>query len=268
MVLSTANNKSNRQLRWYWELAIVLIDRNLQRRYRGSVLGIYWSLFNPLIMTGLYTAIFGATFASYYNNSTLNYVLAAFTGLIVINFFSSSTAQALASVVENGAIVNKIRLPLFIFPLSTIGANIFQLIMGALPLLIIVTLIISRNPINSLALCLPIAALTLVCTGVGLLMSALYVFFRDLSYFYELLTFLLWIGSPVFYPADIVPEAVRKFLILNPLLPIIESIRQISLSGSLPDLVLIFQAFLSGTIVLVIGIVAFYSRQSQFIDLL
>lgn len=268
MVLARSNNKSDRKLRWYWELFIVLTERNLQRRYRGSVLGIYWSLLNPLIMTGLYTAIFGATFASYYDNSTINYILAAFTGLIVINFFSASTAQALASVVDNGAIVNKIRLPLFIFPLSTIGANIFQLIMGAFPLLVIVTLVISQSIVNTLALSLPLIALTLVCTGVGLLMSALYVFFRDLSYFYELLTFLLWISSPVFYPAEIVPEAVRKFLILNPLLPIIESIRQISLSGNLPDLFLVFHAFISGLIVLAIGIVAFSSRQSQFIDLL
>lgn len=87
MVLSAANNKSKQQLRWYWELFIVLIERNLKRRYRGSVLGVYWSLLNPLIMTGLYTAIFGAAFASYYDNSTLNYILAAFTGLVVINFF-------------------------------------------------------------------------------------------------------------------------------------------------------------------------------------
>lgn len=171
-------------------------------------------------------------------------------------------------MVDNGAIANKIRLPLFIFPLSTIGANIFQLIVGAFPILVGVTLIISHSVINTLALCLPLVALTLVCTGVGLLMSALYVFFRDLSYFYELLTFLLWISSPIFYPPEIVPEAVSKFLILNPLLPIIESIRQISLSGNLPNLLLICQAFLSGLIVLVLGIVAFSSWQSQFIDLL
>lgn len=268
MVLSATDDESRRHLRWYWELLLVLVERNLRRRYRGSVLGIYWSLLNPLIMTGLYTAIFGATFASYYNNSTLNYVLAAFTGLVVINFFSASTVQALTSVVENGAIANKIRLPLMVFPLSAIGANIFQLIMGAFPLLIVVTLIISGSVINTFALCLPLIALALVCTGIGLLVSALYVFFRDLSYFYELLTFLLWISSPVFYPAEIVPEPVRQFLILNPLLPIIQSIRQISLSGSLPDLLLIFQAFLSGSIVLAIGIVAFSSWQSQFMDLL
>ena len=268
MIAFTTKNKHPNQFRWYWELFYVLMRRNLKRRYRGSFLGVYWSLLSPLIMTALYTAILGSAFASYYNNSILNYVLAAFTGLVVINFFSSSTVQALASVVSNGAIANKIRLPLFIFPLSDIGANIFQLLMGVFPLLVIVTLIFSHNIINVISLIFPLFALVLVCSGLGLLMSALYVFFRDLPYFYELFTFLLWISSPVFYPPDIVPERVRIFLNLNPLLPIIESIRQISLTGNLPEIALIVHALLGGIIILTIGWVAFRWLQPRFMDLL
>lgn len=268
MITSLFNKQKNSDLRWYRELFIVLIRRNLKRRYRGSFLGIYWSLFNPLAMTGLYAAIFGATFAQYYDNSNLNYILAAFTGLAVFNFFSSSTALALTSVVENGSMVNKIRLPLFIFPLATIGASIFQFLMGAFPLLIIVTLFISHSLLNAIALILPTIALVMVCTGVGLFMSALYVFFRDLPYFYELVTFGLWIGSPIFYPPDIVPETVRQFLILNPILPVVESIRQIALSRELPDLMLIVHSLASGAIVLAIGTIIFSNWRDQFMDLL
>ena len=268
MVTSIFKDRDNQKLTWYRELLAVLIRRNLKRRYRGSFLGIYWSLLNPLVMTGLYTAIFGTAFAQYYDNSSLNYILAAFTGLVVINFFSSSTAQALASVVENGSMVNKIRLPLFIFPLSSIGANVFQLVMGVLPLLVVVTLIISKSLVNVIALALPITGLVLVCTGIGMLMSALYVFFRDLSYFYELLTFFLWISSPIFYPKEIVPDDVAQFLILNPIYPIIESIRQIALSGNLPDLTLIMHSLISGFIVLTVGAITFSFWRSQFMDLL
>lgn len=219
-------------------------------------------------MTGLYAAIFGTAFSSYYNNSTLNYILAAFTGLVVINFFSSATSQALVSVVASGSIVNKIKLPLFVFPLSFIGANVFQLLLGVFPLLLIITLIISHNLLNVLALMVPLLALVLVCAGVALLTSALYVFFRDLPYFYELLTFLLWISSPIFYPAEIVPEEVKDILILNPLLPIINSIRQISLSGNLPDVMLMLASVLSGVIVLTTGAIAFSLWQDKFMDLL
>ena len=268
MIAATTKNLKTFQMRWYWELLSVLVRRNLKRRYRGSFLGIYWSLLSPVIMTALYAAIFGTAFAAYYNNSTLNYVLAAFTGLVVINFFSSSTSQALVSVVENGAIVNKIRLPLFIFPLSFIGANFFQLLLGVFPLLMVVTLWLSHSLINVIALFFPLAGLIAVCAGVSLLTSALYVFFRDLPYFYELLTFLLWISSPVFYPSDIVPEGVKKILVLNPLLPIINSIRQISLSGTFPDATLILASLLSGMIVLTGGAIAFILWQDKFMDLL
>ena len=268
MVSHFFDKQQHGDLNWYRELLTVLIKRSLKRRYRGSFLGIYWSLLNPIAMTGFYTAIFGAAFAQYYGNSRINYIFAAFTGLVVVNFFSSSTVMALRSVVENGRIVNKIRLPLSIFPLAAIGANVFQLLLGAFPLLFIVTIFISRSWLNAIALVLPFVALILVCSGVGLLMSGLFVFFRDLLYFYELLTFLLLMGSPIFYPADIVPEAVQKFLILNPILPIIESIRQIVLSGNFPDLTLIAHSFISGSIVVTIGIIAFSAWRSQFMDLL
>lgn len=267
----SASGKANRHkptIYWYWELLLALIQRNLKIRYRGSVLGIYWSLLNPLIMTGLYTAVFGATFAKYYDNSIINYVLAAFTGLIVINFFTGSTFTALVSVVDNGAMVNKIRLPLFIFPLSNVGANVFQLLMGSFPLLVIATLILSPSIINVIALLLPLLALVAVCTGVGLLMSALYVFFRDLNHFYELFNYVLLISSPIFYPSAIVPTEVKKFLLLNPLLPIIESIRQIALSGDLPQISLIIHAAISSLIVLTLGVLTFTIWQSKFMDLL
>ena len=261
-------NSTRRHVQRYWELLHVLVSRNLKVRYRGSFLGVYWSLLNPLIMTGLYTAIFGAVFASYYGNSILNYVLAAFTGLVVINFFSASTSQALVSVVGDGALLNKIRLPVSIFPVSMVVANVFQFSMGVLPLLAIVTLVISKSVVNAVALLLPLLALALVCSGVGFLVSALYVFFRDLAYFYDLVVFVLWMSSPVFYPAKIVPEAVKPFLILNPLLPIIESIRQITLSGTLPDLDLISHSLLGGIIIFVLGWSCFRRLQPLFMDLL
>ena len=107
----------NSEISRYWELLQVLVKRNINTRYRGSLLGVYWSLMTPIIMTGLYTVIFGTTFEKYYDNSTIEYLLAAFTGLVVINFYNSSTSQALASIVFNGALLNKVKLPLSIFPL-------------------------------------------------------------------------------------------------------------------------------------------------------
>ena len=255
------------RLHRYWELIEVLVDRNLKVRYRGSFLGVYWSLLSPLLMTGLYTAIFGTTFAQYYDNSIANYVLAAFTGLITINFFSASTSQALPSLVESGTLLNKIKLPFSIFPLSMVVSNIFQFVVGSLPLLIIVTIVKSGFSWKILTLIIPFVALILVCSGIALLVSTLYIFFRDLPYFYELVVFVLWVSSPIFYPAAIVPPQVKPFLALNPLSPVIEGFRQIALTPESPDLRVMGQGVLSGLVVLAIGWGVFRSFRHQFIDL-
>jgi ABC-type polysaccharide/polyol phosphate export permease len=268
MVLLLKTSSRLSEVRHYWELLHVLVARNLKVRYRGSFLGVYWSLLNPLLMTGVYTAIFGTEFASYYGNSIVNYMLAVFTGLVAINFFSASTFQALWSVVNNGSLLNKIRLPVSVFPVSMIAANVFQFTVGVLPLLVVMTLINSKSLVNAIALLLPLLSLTLVCTGLAFLVSALFVFFRDLNYFYELVVFVMWLSSPIFYPAAIVPASVRSILVLNPLLPVIESIRQISLSGAAPDVSIIGQSLLSGTIILAIGWSFFHWWRHSFMDLL
>ena len=252
----------------YWQLLSVLVPQNLNTRYRGSFLGVYWSLLNPLIMTGLYTAIFGTAFASYFNDSIINYIFAAFTGLLVTNFYTSSTTQALSSIVSNGDLLNKIRLPLPVFPVSMIAANVFQFMVGSFPLLAIVTLINSHNIFYVFLILLPFCALTLVCLGVGLFVSALFVFFRDLGYFYEIACFIMWITSPVFYPVEIVPEKIQPFLSINPLVPIIVSLRQISLDGTAPDLHYLIRGFLSGLVLVTLGWLFFRKVQSYFMDLL
>jgi lipopolysaccharide transport system permease protein len=268
MAVSLDNSLFSPGLQRYFSVLYVLTLRNLKIRYRGSILGVYWSLLNPMIMTGIYTAIFGQAFTAYYDYSLINYLLAAFTGLVVTNFFVASTSQALTSVVSNGALLNKIQVPMSVFPLSMIAANLFQFSVGSLPLLAVATLLITHNPLHLLLLPLPILELLLTCTGIGLLIGTLYVFFRDLPYFYELITFALWISSPVFYPAAIVPEQVRAFLVLNPLWPIIEGLRQVVLSNQMPDFGMLGLGLLSSMLTCAIGCFCFLRWREAFMDLL
>ena len=271
MALSIKTNSRLSATQRYWELVSVLASREIKVRYRGSFLGVYWSLFNPLIMTGLYAVIFGAAFKKYYHDSLWEYVLAAFTGLAVIHFYNGSTAQALPSIVSNASLLNKIKLPVSVFPVSIIIANTFQLLVGMFPLLVVVTFLLSPNFssfVNILAIPLPLIALLLVSMGIGFLTSSLYVFFRDLPFFYELIQFVLMLSSPIFYPAEIVDPIIRPFLEFNPLYPVIESLRQIVLSGTLPDIFLIVRALLSGSIILATGWICFNWLRPRFMDLL
>ncbi|WP_338038774.1 hypothetical protein [Neosynechococcus sphagnicola] len=149
-----------------------------------------------------------------------------------------------------------------------VGANIFQFVVGVLPLLAVVALIKSGSILNVLALSLPLLALIFVSMGVSFFVSALYVFFRDLPYFYELILLVILMSSAVFYPANIVQGNVKKLLGLNPLASIIESLRQIAVVGTAPDLILIGKALLSSLLILGLGWLCFSRSRSQFMDLL
>lgn len=246
----------------------MLAVRSLKVRYRGSALGIYWSLSNPLIMTAIYSAIFGTAFAKFYGNSVVNYVLACFTGLVVLNFFSQTSSQALTSIVASGALLNKMRLPVSAFPLSVVLANLFQYAVGVIPLLIGVTLFVSHSPLHCVYLIVPSLALLMVTIGFSLGMSALFVFFRDLPYLYELVVFALWITSPIFYPIDLIPPGVRHWVTLNPVADIIELVRAIAFSSAPPSGTAMLNALLVSAVALGAGAAIFRLTEHDFMDLI
>ena len=254
--------------RRYIDVLSVLTERHIKARYRGSSLGVFWSLLNPLIMTGVYTAVFGHTFARYYDNSVITYLLAVFIGLVVMNFFSMSTVQALLSVVSNASLINKIRLPISVYPMSFMAASCFQLLVGAAPLLLLIAAFTSRNMANVLLLLIPLTALILVSVGAALGASLLYVFYRDIPHLYELLVFVFWVATPVFYPLSIVPARYRPFIEWNPLSQIIESIRSLALLNRVPSVLHLLVPLALGIVVAFLGWIAFRASSRRFMDYL
>jgi ABC-2 type transport system permease protein/lipopolysaccharide transport system permease protein len=246
----------------------MLAARTLKTRYRGSVLGIFWSLSNPILMTVVYTTIFGTAFKSYYGGSLFNYVFATFVGLAILNLFSQTTSQALASVVTAGGLLNKVSLPVSLFPISFVASNFFQFSVGPFPLLAAITLYKTHSLLNVVALLIPCAALMLVTIGFSLLTSALYVYFRDLPYMYEIVLFMVTMTSPIFYPAALVPAKVLPFLSINPLTNMVGSLRNIALVHGVPDFALAGKCLLIGTVYFLIGSIVFATRKRDFMDLL
>lgn len=245
----------------------VLFGRALKVRYRGSVLGVLWSALNPLGMAAVYAAIFGHTFAPYYGGSVVAYGAAVYIGLTIVGFFVGGTTQALPSIVQNGGLLNKMRIPFVAFPLSMLAAYGFQQLVGSVPLLAVLSLLENRDPVHVLLLVIPLTALAMFATGVGLFVSGANVFFRDVPYLYELVTFLLWITTPVFYPAGIVPQALLRILIFNPLFPIVESTRRLVLTTSLSDPSALGLALVESAATLAIGALAFRAMRPRFMDL-
>lgn len=263
-----ASSMGGTGLRRYFELVTTIAERYIKGRYRGSVLGVFWSLSNPLIMTVVYTLIFGTAFSKYYNGSILNYVLAVFMGLVVVTFFSQASSQALQSVVANGSLVNKIKVPLSVFPISVVVGNLFQFVVGVLPVLVIVTALVSHRIENVILIFVPALALLFVTVAAALTVSALYVFFRDLPYLYELVVFMAWMTSPIFYPEEIVPANLRPWIQFNPIAAITNDIRQIAFNQGHIQLHVLALTLLLSMATAVIGALIFWLLQKQMMDLL
>ena len=184
-------------------------------------------------MTVVYVTVFGSVFKSHYDNSIALYGISVFIGLLVVNFFTQSTSQALVTIVANGALLQKVRVPFSVFPVSAVMVHVVQFVAASLPVLVVTTAYDTHDPLRVVLLLVPALSLLMLSLGVGFVTSAGYVFFRDLTYFYELLQFVIWISSPVFYPIEIIPKTYRLFFELNPLYPILTSIRAIVSGGSI-----------------------------------
>jgi lipopolysaccharide transport system permease protein len=255
-------------LRRSLELIRISAFRSLKVRYRGTALGILWSFANPLLMTAVYTAIFGTTFSKYYDGSVTRYLLSAFVGLAVVTFFISATTEALATIVANGSLLNKIAVPPMIFPLASVAANVFQQAVTTFPIVFVLSIFATHDPVRVLLVPVVLASVVLLVSGFSIALATLYVFFRDLAHLWAMVGFILWLSSPLFYPIAVVPAQIRFWYFLNPVGEAITALREVVLvRGPIhfgPLLVTMFAGIAS----VLIGTWFFRTAQRDFMDLI
>lgn len=194
----------HRQLLW------LLTRRDLQVRYRGSVLGFLWTLIKPLILLATYYVILGQVLGA--AKGITNFGIYVFSGLTIYMLFSESLGAAAGSIVGNGGLVKKIYVPREIFPLAAVGGAIFMFAMQLVVLVGAVVLFQQWPDPSGLLFLLPAIALILIyVVAVGLLLSAMNVYLRDVQYITEiLLTLMMW-GSPIVYSWQMVKGLLVRF---------------------------------------------------------
>jgi ABC-type polysaccharide/polyol phosphate export permease len=250
------------------DLIRITAFRTLKVRYRGTALGILWSFMNPVLMTAVYTAIFGTAFSRYYDGSVARYVLSAFVGLVVVTFFVNATSEALGTIVANGQLLNKIAVPPVIFPIASVVSNLFQHAVTTFPIVFVVSILITHDPVRVALVPVVLLAVVMLVTGLSLALSALYVFFRDLPHLWSIVGFILWLTSPLFYPIEFVPASVRPYYDLNPIGAAITALREVALTrGPLHPAPILF-ALSAGAGALVLGAAFFRATRRDFMDLI
>jgi len=216
-----------------------LIGREIAGRYRGSVLGIAWSFFQPLLMLAVYTFVFSmvlqTTWRGEVGDGKVNFAIILFSGLIVYGLFAECINRAPTLILSNVNLVKRVVFPLEVLPVVMLGVAIFNLIVGLLILFGAILLFGLDFHGSSLYLPLVLSPLLLMTLGLSLLLAAAGVYLRDLGHVVVVVTTILLFLSPVFYSISAVPEKIRFVIYLNPLTFIIEQVRAVLIWGRTPD---------------------------------
>ena len=257
-----------------WEnrlLTRALVAREVLGRYRGSVLGVLWSLFNPILMLTVYTFVFSVVFKARWNagsDSRTEYALALFVGLIAFNLVAECVNRSPGLILANANYVKKVIFPLEILPVVTLGAALFHALASLAVWLLF--LLVAVGPPHWTALWLPfvLLPLALFVLGISWMLASVGVYLRDVGHVVGLFTTALMFLSPIFYPASALPDSLRTLFQLNPLTPSIEMMRDVLLWGRNPSLLLLAGETAVGATVAWAGFAWFQKTRKGFADVL
>jgi ABC-2 type transport system permease protein len=244
----------------YRDLIYQLVRRDIVTRYKRSVLGIAWTMLQPLGMMIIMTLVFSSLF-----QTVKGYPAYLLSGLIAWTFFSQATTAAIHQIVWGGTLLHRIYLPRTSFAVSAIGTGVINLVFSLVPLIAIM-LIIGR-PIRGSIIFVPIAMILLAAfaLGVGLILSTLAIYFPDVTEMYQIILVAWMYLTPIIYPEEILPEAYR-FLVtnLNPMYHLIKIFRMPLYEGIFPGWTEIAIASGIAIITLVIGWLFFAKKADEF----
>ena len=209
-----------------------LVKRDFKKKYKRTYLGMLWSLLSPLLT--LFTM--SLVFKHFFGNDTPHYTIYLFCGNIVFSFFSDSTNGGMGSLLANAGIFTKINVPKYLFLFSR---NVSSLINFGLTFVVfLIFCIIDGISVTPLFIFLlfPVICLVIFNLGVGLILSALFVFFRDMQYLWSVFTLLLMYLSAIFYTTErFAAIGAERLFLLNPIYVYIKYFRLIVINGALPS---------------------------------
>lgn len=216
-----------------------LTRRDVESRYRGSWLGLGWSVVAPLTMLAIYTLVFTrimhARWQGPAGDDALSYPLMAYSGMVVHTFIAEIMSSAPVSIIRQGNYVKRVVFPLTLLPVVAVGSASVGLIVGLALLIVMNTCAGSGLHATVLALPLAIAPTLLLGLGLAWLLAAVGTFVRDIPHVTGFVVTALFFASPILYPAEAVPDPLRQVLQFNPLAWGIGLVRGVITRGELPD---------------------------------
>jgi len=255
------------------QLIAQMTRREVAGRYKGSVLGLAWSFFNPVLMLTVYTFVFSEVFKARWggsgaDESKTQFAVVLFVGLIVQGLFAEVLNRAPSLILFNVNYVKKVVFPIEILPVISMGTALFHCLVSLVVLLVACVIFNGCLPWTVVFIPLVLLPLIVLSLGFSWMLASLGVFLRDVGQTIGIITTVLMFLSPVFYPVTAVPERFRPVIMANPLTFIIEQARAVLIWGNLPDWMGLGIYSLVAFFIAWIGYVWFQKTRKGFADVL
>ncbi|MBQ4271767.1 MAG: ABC transporter permease [Clostridiales bacterium] len=209
-----------------------LVKRDFEQKYKRTILGMGWSVLAPLLQL----LVMKIVFTEFFGKNTPHFTMYLLSGNVVMSYYKEATKNGMTSLVSNSSIITKINVPKYLFLFSK---NVSALVNMGLTMIVFFFFCIIDHitfHVNFVMLLYPIICLLILNLGVGMILSALYVFFRDITYLYDIFLTILTYLSAIFYTIDRFPEKVQRMFLLNPVYVIIKYFRVLVIDGQVPSL--------------------------------
>jgi len=250
-------------------LTYSLAYREIVGRYKGSVLGMLWTLINPILMLSVYTFVFSVVFKARWaggSDSKVEFALILYIGLMIFNLFAECVTSAPNLIVSNANYVKKVIFPLEILPWVTLFGAMFHFVVSLGVWLIAYVILVGYPSWKIIYMPIVITPYILLIVGICWFLASISVYMRDLGQVIGLVVTVIMFMSPIFFPISSIPENFRPFMYANPLTVVIEMSRNILLWGVSPDSTLLFKSTLISLVVFYAGFLWFQVTRKGFAD--
>jgi ABC-2 type transport system permease protein len=243
----------------YRDLVVELVRRDILARYKRSLLGIIWTMLNPLGMMIVLTLVFSQLF-----HTVEGYAAYVLSGIIAWNFFAQSTSNSISALAWGGDFFRRIYVPRSVFAISQVGTALVNLVLSLVPLFVV--MLVVGVPIRWTVIFSVVPILFLACfsLGLGLLISSVAIYFPDIVEMYQIVLMAWFYLTPILYPLNVIPEKIRPLWLLNPMFHLVTMFRLVLYNGELPALPEVLISATIAIVTLIFSAWIFARRSDEF----
>lgn len=248
-------------LKKYRYLLEDMVVRDIKLKYRRSVIGLLWSILNPLLMMIVITAVFQHLFRFEIDNFSVYYL----TGWVVFNFITEATTGAMTSIIGASTLIRKVYIPKYIFPMQKCVFSFVNMLFSLVALIAVMLVLKVKFTWYILLIPIPLILALVFAIGLGMILATVAVFLRDMIHLYGVFTMVWMYLTPIIYPEEILVGVMQTIMKLNPMYYYVDYFRQLTLYGTMPGMDVLLIMCGCSTASLLLGIAVFKKKQDRFI---